>query len=123
LLIVAINSDASVRAIKGNARPLVPQNERAEILAALAAVDAVTIFDDPAPRELIARILPHVLVKGSDWGPRAIVGREEVEAAGGAVTSVALLPGYSTSKILATIRAAALRDTQPPPASQPPIKS
>lgn len=104
LLVVAINSDASVRQIKGGSRPLVPQEERAEILAALAAVDYVAIFDAPTPREMIARLLPDVLVKGGDWGPDEIVGREEVEAAGGRVVSVPLEPGYSTSGILERLR-------------------
>ncbi len=104
LLVVAINSDASVRQIKGSPRPLVPQEERAEILAALTAVDYVAIFDAPTPREMIARLLPDVLVKGGDWGPDEIVGREEVEAAGGRVVSVPLEPGYSTSGILERLR-------------------
>ncbi len=104
LLVVAINSDASVRQLKGDARPLIPQVERAEILAALAAVDYVVIFDAPTPRQLIARILPDVLVKGGDWGPDEIVGREEVQAAGGRVVSIPLEPGYSTSGLLERIR-------------------
>jgi D-beta-D-heptose 7-phosphate kinase/D-beta-D-heptose 1-phosphate adenosyltransferase len=105
-LIVAINSDTSVRGMKGAERPLIPQAERAEILAALAAVDCVVVFDEPTPRELIARIVPDVLVKGGDWGAHEIVGREEVEAAGGRVVSVPLEPGYSTSGILERIRQA-----------------
>src|SRR5574337_318855 len=104
LLVVAINSDRSVRKLKGVSRPVMPQEERAEILAALAAVDYVAVFDEPTPRDLIARLLPHVLVKGGDWGPDEIVGREEVEAAGGRVVSVPLEPGYSTSGILEHIR-------------------
>jgi len=104
LLVVAINSDSSVRQIKGDARPLVPEAERAEILAALAAVDYVVIFDAPTPHELIARLRPDVLVKGGDWGPNEIVGREEVEEAGGRVVSVLLEPGYSTTGILERIR-------------------
>jgi rfaE bifunctional protein nucleotidyltransferase chain/domain len=104
LLMVAINSDASVRAVKGTGRPLVPENERAEILAALAAVDVVVIFDELTPQEIIARVLPDVLVKGADWGPGEIVGRDEVEAAGGIVVPVPVVPGYSTSGILARIR-------------------
>lgn len=108
LLIVGMNSDASVRALKGNGRPLVPENERAEILAALAAVDVVVIFDDLTPRQLISSVLPDVLVKGADWGAGEIVGREEVEAAGGMVTSAPVVPGYSTSAILARIRGASL---------------
>jgi D-beta-D-heptose 7-phosphate kinase/D-beta-D-heptose 1-phosphate adenosyltransferase len=104
VLIVAINSDASVRGLKGHGRPVTPQEERAEILAALAAVDYVTIFDEPKPREVIARVLPNVLVKGGDWGVNDIVGREEVEAAGGRVVSIPLEPGYSTTEILAQVR-------------------
>ena len=104
VLVVAINSDSSVRQIKGHGRPVIPQDERAEILAALAMVDYVTIFDEPTPRELIARVLPNVLVKGGDWGPDEIVGREEVEAAGGRVVSVPIEPGFSTSAILERIR-------------------
>ena len=104
VLIVAINSDASVRALKGPGRPVIPQDERAEILAALAAVDYVTVFDEPTPRELIARVLPNVLVKGGDWGPDEIVGREEVKAAGGRVASVPIEPGYSTTEILERAR-------------------
>lgn len=103
-LVVAINSDASVRQIKGANRPIIPQEERAELLAALACVDYVTIFDAPTPRDLIARLLPAVLVKGGDWGPGEIVGREEVEAAGGRVVSIPLAPGHSTSALLERIR-------------------
>jgi D-glycero-beta-D-manno-heptose 1-phosphate adenylyltransferase len=100
-LVVAINSDASVRGMKGPRRPIVPQGERAEVLAALAAVDFVCIFDEPTPRNLIAAVLPDVLVKGGDWGLDAIVGREEVEAAGGCVVSIPLEPGYSTTQLIA----------------------
>ncbi len=105
LLVVAINSDRSVRELKGVGRPILPEAERAEILAALAAVDYVTIFDEPTPQKLIARLLPDVLVKGSDWGEGEIVGREEVEAAGGRVERLAFEPGYSTTDILSRIRA------------------
>jgi rfaE bifunctional protein nucleotidyltransferase chain/domain len=100
ILIVAINSDRSVRAIKGPCRPIQPEAERAEILAALAAVDYVTIFDDLTPQGVIARLRPQVLVKGGDWGLNEIVGRIEVEAAGGQVVSLPLTPGYSTSAII-----------------------
>ena len=106
LLVVAINSDASVRELKGGGRPVVSQQERGEILAAVAAVDYVVIFDAPTPRELIARLRPDVLVKGGDWGPDEIVGREEVKAAGGRVVSIPLEPGYSTTSILERIRSA-----------------
>jgi rfaE bifunctional protein nucleotidyltransferase chain/domain len=104
LLVVAINSDQSVRGNKGPERPLVPQNDRAEVLAALSSVDYVTIFDEPTPRDLIARLLPSILVKGADWGPHDVVGREEVEAAGGRVVSIPLAPGYSTTILLQKIR-------------------
>ena len=110
LLVVAINSDASVRQLKGDLRPLVPQAERAEVLAALAAVDYVVVFDAPTPRELIRALRPDVLVKGGDWGPDEIVGREEVETGGGRVVSVPLEPGYSTTAILEKI----LNSAQPP---------
>jgi rfaE bifunctional protein nucleotidyltransferase chain/domain len=103
-LIVGLNSDASVRQLKGEGRPVLPERERAEILAAMECVDAVIIFDDATPREVIARLLPDVLVKGRDWPGDQIVGREEVEAAGGRVVSVPVMPGYSTSEILRKIR-------------------
>jgi len=104
VLVVAVNSDRSVRELKGPGRPVVPEDERAELLAALRSVDYVTIFDDPTPRQVIARMLPNVLVKGADWGPNAIVGREEVEAAGGQVISIPLAEGYSTSAIIKKIK-------------------
>jgi rfaE bifunctional protein nucleotidyltransferase chain/domain len=103
-LIVGLNSDASVRQLKGEGRPIISEAERAEILAALESVDAVVIFDELTPRELISRLLPDVLVKGGDWPGDQIVGREEVEAAGGRVVSVPVVPGYSTSAILKKIR-------------------
>jgi D-beta-D-heptose 7-phosphate kinase/D-beta-D-heptose 1-phosphate adenosyltransferase len=103
-LIVGLNSDASVRQLKGEGRPVLPERERAEILAALESVDAVVIFDDLTPREVIARLLPDVLAKGGDWPGDQIVGREEVEAAGGRVVSTPVVPGYSTSAILQKIR-------------------
>lgn len=103
-LIVGVNSDASVRQNKGAGRPIVPEQERAEILAALECVDSVVIFDEPTPREVIRRLLPDVLVKGGDWPSDQIVGREEVEAAGGRVVLVPVVTGYSTTGILRTIR-------------------
>jgi rfaE bifunctional protein nucleotidyltransferase chain/domain len=103
-LIVGLNSDASVRQLKGEGRPVIPERERAEILSALESVDAVVIFDDLTPRELISRLLPDILVKGGDWPGDQIVGREEVEAAGGRVVSVPVVPGYSTSAMLKKIR-------------------
>ncbi|HEX8872254.1 MAG TPA: D-glycero-beta-D-manno-heptose 1-phosphate adenylyltransferase [Candidatus Acidoferrum sp.] len=105
VLIVGINSDESVRALKGPSRPVIPAAERAEILAALECVDAVLIFDDLTPQKVIAALLPDILVKGGDWPGDQIVGREEVEAAGGKVVRVDVLPGYSTSEILRKIRA------------------
>jgi len=113
ILIVGLNSDASVRQLKGAGRPVIPERERAEILAALEAVDAVVIFDDLTPRQVIARLLPDVLVKGEDWPGDQIVGREEVEAAGGRVVSIPLLPGYSTTAILKKIH----RGSDPRPQS------
>lgn len=104
VLIVALNSDRSVRELKGNGRPIFPQEERAEILAALAAVDYVTIFDDPTPRVVIDRMLPHVLVKGAGWGANEIVGRQEVEAAGGRVVSMPAIPGFSTTRIVDAVQ-------------------
>jgi rfaE bifunctional protein nucleotidyltransferase chain/domain len=106
-LVVGLNSDASVRKLKGAGRPLLPERERAEILAALESVDAVVFFDDLTPQEVIARLLPDVLVKGGDWPGDKIVGREEVEAAGGRVISVPVVPGFSTTEILRKIRASA----------------
>lgn len=100
LLVVGVNSDSGVRALKGPDRPLVPERERAELLAALQAVDYVTLFGEPTPRELIARLLPDVLVKGGDWELDSIVGREQVEAAGGRVVSMEILKGYSTSGLI-----------------------
>ena len=104
LLIVAVNSDRSVRALKGEGRPVFPQQERAEILAALEAVDYVTVFDDPTPQAVIARMLPQVLVKGAGWGPNEIVGRAEVEAAGGRVVSMPAVPGFSTTGIVSAVQ-------------------
>jgi D-glycero-beta-D-manno-heptose 1-phosphate adenylyltransferase len=103
ILILALNSDSSVRENKGAGRPIVDELERAEVAAALAAVDYVVLFDEPTPREIIARVLPDVLVKGGDWGPNEIVGREEVEASGGRVVSIPFEPGYSTSSIVERI--------------------
>jgi rfaE bifunctional protein nucleotidyltransferase chain/domain len=99
-LVVAINSDASVRELKGEARPLVNQNDRAEVLSALSSVDYVTVFDDISPRSLIAKLLPDVLVKGGDYALDQIHGREEVEAAGGRVISLPFVDGSSTSRII-----------------------
>jgi rfaE bifunctional protein nucleotidyltransferase chain/domain len=102
VLILALNSDASTRRAKGPSRPLIPERERAELALALEAVDAVTLFDEDTPRELIALVLPDVLVKGADWA-HFVAGREEVEAAGGKVLNVALEPGFSTTNIVERI--------------------
>jgi len=102
LLIVGLNTDASVQRSKGPNRPLTPENERAELLLALDAVDGVVLFDEETPRELIAELLPDVLVKGADWS-HFIAGREEVEAAGGTVTTLPLESGYSTTGIIEKI--------------------
>jgi rfaE bifunctional protein nucleotidyltransferase chain/domain len=99
-LVVAINSDRTVRELKGDGRPVINESERAEILAALRCVDYVTIFDDLSPRLLITELLPDVLVKGGDYGLHEIHGREEVEAAGGRVISLPFVEGASTSVII-----------------------
>lgn len=104
VLLVAINTDASVRRAKGLERPVIPQAERAEVLDALAMVDYVTLFDDDTPLALIVALQPDVLVKGADWGAGAVVGEPEVLAAGGRVERIAIAPGYSTSAILAAVR-------------------
>jgi rfaE bifunctional protein nucleotidyltransferase chain/domain len=103
-LIVAVNSDRSVREIKGSGRPLFPEAERAEVIAALACVSYVFVFDERTPQRVIDAIVPDVLVKGADWGPGEIVGRETVERAGGTVCSVPLVEGVSTTAIIAAIR-------------------
>ncbi len=104
VLVLALNTDASVRRYKGPNRPLMCERDRAEIALALEAVDAVTFFDEDTPRELIAELLPDVLIKGADWA-HFIAGREEVEAAGGQVMALALEPGYSTTGIVEAILA------------------
>jgi rfaE bifunctional protein nucleotidyltransferase chain/domain len=119
VLIVGLNSDASVRQLKGEGRPVIPESERAEILSALESVDAVVIFDDLTPREVISRLFPDVLVKGGDWPGDQIVGREEVEAAGGHVVSIPVVPGYSTSAILRKIREGFGEKPQPKGARPP----
>jgi rfaE bifunctional protein nucleotidyltransferase chain/domain len=103
-LILALNSDAGVRLSKGPGRPLIPEAERAALGAALDAVDAVTLFDEETPRQLVADLLPDVLVKGADWS-HFIAGREEVEASGGRVVAIPLEPGYSTTNIVERILA------------------
>jgi len=104
VLVVAINSDRSVGRMKGEGRPLVPEAERAETLLALEPVDRVVVYDEPTPLEVVKALVPDVLVKGADWAEDAIVGREEVEASGGRVVRVELVPGRSTTAILERIR-------------------
>ncbi len=103
-LIVAINSDRSVRGNKGPSRPINPERERAEVLAALSCVDAVVIFDEPTPLDIITAVQPDVLVKGADWAEDAIVGRDVVESRGGRVVRMEVEPGYSTSSLIQKIR-------------------
>jgi rfaE bifunctional protein nucleotidyltransferase chain/domain len=102
VLVVAINSDSSVQRLKGPQRPVLPEQERAAVLASLAAVDAVTIFAEETPCELLERLLPDILVKGSDWS-HWIAGREIVEEAGGVVLPIPIEPGYSTTDLVKTI--------------------
>jgi D-beta-D-heptose 7-phosphate kinase/D-beta-D-heptose 1-phosphate adenosyltransferase len=105
VLIVAVNSDRSVRAIKGPSRPILPEQERAEIVAALAMVDLVLVFDEDTPDRIIRTLQPDVLVKGADWAPDRIVGREVVEARGGRVVRADLEGGYSTSRLIEKVKA------------------
>jgi rfaE bifunctional protein nucleotidyltransferase chain/domain len=105
LLIVGVNSDRSVKALgKAANRPINPEQERVEVLEALASVDAVVIFDEDTPHEIISALQPDVLVKGADWGENNIVGRDIVEARGGRVVRIALAEGYSTTKIIERVR-------------------
>lgn len=104
VLIVGLNSDASVRRNKGPERPISPELERAEVLASLSCVDAVSIFDEDTPAAIIARVQPDVLVKGADWPADQIVGRDTVEACGGVVIREAVEKGYSTSAIIEKVR-------------------
>ncbi len=108
-LVVALNSDASVRALKGSNRPILNQQERAEVIAALESVNYVVIFDEETPRSLIAALIPDVLVKGGDWEIDQIVGRDEVEAAGGKVLSLPFVEGLSTTDIIERILEAETR--------------
>ncbi len=105
ILIVGVNSDRSARALaKAPDRPINPENERAEVLTALASVDAVVVFDEDTPDAMITALQPDILVKGADWGADAIVGRDVVEARGGRVVRIALAQGYSTTAILERVR-------------------
>ena len=100
ILIVALNSDQSVRAIKGNKRPIITEEERAEVLSALQCVDFVVIFDEPDPLNIISLLKPDILVKGGDWGKDAIIGREVVESIGGKVVRIPEIKGASSSSII-----------------------
>jgi len=104
-LVVGLNSDESVRTLKGAGRPVIPEEERAEILANFECVDAVIVFDELTPQKTVVALLPDILVKGGDWPGNQIVGREEVEAAGGKVALIDVVEGYSTTEILRKIRA------------------
>ena len=105
LLVVGVNTDRSVRTLnKGTERPIVPEQQRAEVLAALACVDYVVLFDEPDPGRLIRDIRPDVLVKGGDWTPENIIGRETVESRGGVVKTIPLVPGVSTTTLVEKIR-------------------
>jgi rfaE bifunctional protein nucleotidyltransferase chain/domain len=104
VLVVGLNSDRSVRKIKGPGRPVIPEAERAETLLALEAVDRVVVYDEATPLDVIRALVPDVLVKGADWRLEAIVGRDVVEAAGGRVVRAQLVPGRSTTAILDRIR-------------------
>jgi rfaE bifunctional protein nucleotidyltransferase chain/domain len=105
-LIVGVNADASVRRNKGPARPMTPESERAEVVAALDVVDAVVVFGEDTPAEIIRLVQPDVLVKGADWPPDQIVGRDTVEARGGQVILVTVEQGYSTTSIVNRVRSA-----------------
>jgi D-beta-D-heptose 7-phosphate kinase/D-beta-D-heptose 1-phosphate adenosyltransferase len=109
VLVVGVNSDASVRTLsKGPGRPIVPQTQRAEVLAALACVDFVVIFDEPDPGRTVSELQPDVLVKGGDWSPDRIIGRETVEARGGMVRTIPLVPDVSTTLLVQKIQASRL---------------
>ena len=102
-LVVGLNSDGSVRRIKGDRRPIIPQDQRAEVLAGLACVDFITFFEEPAPFQLIQVLKPDVLVKGADWAEAEIIGADQVKAAGGRVERIEVVPGASTSGIIRSI--------------------
>jgi rfaE bifunctional protein nucleotidyltransferase chain/domain len=104
-LLVAVNSDRSVRRLKGEGRPVMSESERAELLAALASVDFVTVFEEDSPRRLVSEVLPDVLVKGGDYALDEIHGREEVEAAGGRVLALPFVEGASTTNIIERVKA------------------
>ena len=102
-LIVAVNSDHSVKIIKGDRRPIVPEDERAEVLAALECVDSVVIFQEPDPYQIISLLKPHILVKGGDWSEDAIIGKDVVESIGGRVVRIPMIKGASTSNVIQKI--------------------
>ena len=103
ILVVGVNSDDSVRRLKGSGRPILPQEERAEILSGLGCVDYVIVFDESTPLELISSLQPHILVKGGDWTKQTTVGREVVEGSGGEVVILPFVEGTSTSNLIETI--------------------
>ena len=103
ILVVGVNSDRSVRGLKGPNRPILPEEERAEILSGLECVSYITIFDEPTPLELISSLQPHVLVKGGDWTKESTVGKEVVERSGGKVVILPFVEGSSTSNLIETI--------------------
>jgi len=107
VLIVGLNADASVRRNKGPARPITPESERAEILSALECVDAVVVFDEDTPAEIIRAVQPDILVKGADWAEDAIVGRDTVEARGGKIVRVPVENGFSTTSIIEKVKSEA----------------
>jgi D-beta-D-heptose 7-phosphate kinase/D-beta-D-heptose 1-phosphate adenosyltransferase len=104
VLVAAVNSDASVRGLKGPGRPVLPEHERAETLLSLEAVDRVVVYEEPTPLAVVRALRPDVLVKGADWSADDIVGRPEVEAAGGRVVRVSLVPGRSTTALVDRVR-------------------
>lgn len=103
ILVIGLNSDTSVRKLKGKGRPITPQNKRAKLLASLEFVDFVTVFNEPTPLKLIEKVKPHVLVKGADWKKKDVVGKAFVESYGGKVRRVPYLKGYSTSALIKDI--------------------
>jgi D-beta-D-heptose 7-phosphate kinase/D-beta-D-heptose 1-phosphate adenosyltransferase len=103
ILVVGVNSDQSIRGLKGNNRPILPQEERTEILSSLGCVDYITVFDEADPLEFISFLQPHILVKGGDWAKETIVGREVVERSGGKVVILPFVEGASTSNLIETI--------------------
>ena len=116
ILVVGLNTDRSVREIKGEKRPIMPEKERAEVLAALEFVDYVVLFDEPDPFSLIEEVKPTILVKGADWPKDKIIGRDVVEKAGGRVVRIPLVPGASSTGVIEKIIQAYCRDESERPA-------